>query len=274
MRIEHRGGSFCRSISIATLGGIVVSPLSGCIDWSSLSKPKANPATAAADAESSYAVALTMAKLSAPPTDADPFAAVELEAGQQPFLDTARPFITAIWKRDYTAAFGLLSPTAKQKFSRNQFIPTADEQQYAKHEAEPILNPTSDQFVQLMQEVEGIYGTPARLDPPTVDSDPDTLSRKDPVSAAYQIGACQIPSPSAHAHRPQSRPGSIANRRTNRSSRPPRTKGSTRRSSASRCPDGISGGEGPYFKLKTVVIDAGAGPVIGYFEIAPRGLLD
>jgi hypothetical protein len=38
--------------------------------------------------------------------------------------------------------------------------------------------------------------------------------------------------------------------------------------------EAFAGGEGPAFKLKTVVIDDGTGPSVGYFEIAPRGLLD
>lgn len=245
--------------------------ISGCFDWSSLSKPQADPAAVAADTAGAEVAAGE--DVTRQPLNTDPFATVELEAGQKPFLDAARPFILAMSQRDYAAAFTHLSPTAKHRFSRNQFIPTADEQQYAKHEAEPILNPTAEQFVQLMQEVEGLYGTPARLDPPTVDTDPDTLSRQDPVSAAYMIGAMPDTIPVEQRKAAvvtwiycQPTDEQIKQRALD--------DGVDEAEYRQELADALAGGEGPYFKLKTLVIDAGAGPVVGYLEIAPPGLLD
>jgi hypothetical protein len=240
--------------------------MSGCLDWSALSKPR-SAETAAEDGAAGGS--------DAPEASVDPFtaAAAELEPGEAPYLQAARPFIAAMAQRDYAAAFGHLSPTATQKFSRNQFLPAGDEQQYARYDAEPIVSPTVEQFVELMQEVEQHYGTPHRLDPPTVETDPEVLSRQDPLLAAFEIGA--LPDSIPVAHRKAAVQGWVYCRLSDEQIRKAaETEGLDAEEYRELVRSQEAGGEGVYFKLKTVVIDEGAGPVIGYFEIAQRSLLD
>jgi hypothetical protein len=239
--------------------------LAGCFDYSSL-RSGANPADPT-DAED--------AMDADPAENVDPFvaAAAELEPGEQPFLDAAQPFMQAIANRNYAKAFGHLSPTAKQRFSRNQFDPADDEQQYAKNDAEPIVNPTAEQFVQLMQEVEEQYGMPAHLEPPTVETDPEILERRDPLLAAFEIGA--MPDSIPVAHRKAAVQGWIYCKMTDAQiKQAAEQEGIDEAEYRQLLAESESGGEGPYFKLKTVVIDEGAGPVVGYFEFAPPSMLD
>lgn len=234
--------------------------LAGCFDYSSF-RSGATPG----DAEE--------ATEAAPAENVDPFtaAAADLEPGEQPFLDAAQPFLQAIANRNYTTAFGHLSPTATQQFSKNQFIPADDEQQYAKNDAEPIVNPTAEQFVQLMQVVEELYGMPAHLEPPTVETDPEILERRDPLLAAFEIGA--MPDTIPVEHRKAAVQGWIDCKLTDAQiKQAAQQEGMDEAEYRKLLAE--SGGDGPYFKLKTVVIDEGAGPVIGYFEIAPPSMLD
>lgn len=269
MHTDVRCGWCCRSMGTGVLAAVTLLPLAGCFDWSKLTGPKANPAdpeTAVADADLEGS---EMGEIG----DGDPFAAVELEAGQQPFLDAARPFLQAMAKRDYAAAFGHLSPTAKQKFSRNQFIPTEDEQTYAQNDAAPIVNPTVEQFVQLMQEVEAVYGTPARLEPRWVETDREILERRDPVLAAYEIGA--MPDSIPVEHRQAAVQAWVYCRMSDAQlKKSAADEGIDEAEYRQMMTEAEEGGEGPYFKLKTVVIDEGSGPVIGYFEISPPSILD
>jgi hypothetical protein len=258
--------------------------LAGCFDWSSLSKPKTDPATSGAavsDAESVSIEGVEMQEVDIGdaesdverPANVDPFSEVELEAGQEPFLNAARPFLQAMAKRDYAAAFRHLSPKAKQKFSRNQFIPVEDEQEYARNDAAPIVNPTVEQFVQLMQEVEGVYGLPIRLDPPMVETDPEILERRDAVLAAFELGA--MPDSIPVEQRKAAVQAWVYCRMTDDQIKAAAAEAEIDEAEYRQLvAEAEAGGEGPYFKLKTVVIDEGAGPVIGYFEIAQRSILD
>lgn len=248
--------------------------VAGCFDWSTLAKPEPDGA-AQTGGDAGLDVGEDTGGGTAPLENVDPFAAAaaELEPGQKPYLDAARPFIEAVVQRDYAAAFTHLGPTAKQRFSRNQFIPADDEQEYARQDAEPIVNPTAEQFVQLMQEVEATYGMPRRCDPPSVETDPEILSRQDPVLAAFEIGALpdSIPVEQRKAAVQTWVYFSLSDDQIKQAAQ---QEGIDEAEYRQMLAESESGGEGPYFKLKTVVIDAGAGPVVGYFEIAPPSILD
>jgi hypothetical protein len=244
--------------------------LTGCFDWSSL-KPTAGDK--AAETETELAADDELEALAGPATPADAFALAEVEPRQQKYLDAARPFIEAIATRDYAAAFDKLGPQARQKLSRNQFAPVEDEQEFAKHEAAAIENPTAQQFVELIQIAEAQYGAPARMDPPSIETDPDVLSRKDLVGAAYELG--NMPDTIPVAHRKAAVQAWVYCKLTDEQIKAAaQEEGIDEAEYRRMMEESLAGGEGPYFKLKTVVVDDGTGPVVGYFELAPRGLLD
>jgi len=271
MRADIQRRQVIGSVSRVMRTAVCVLPLAGCFDWSSLkSQPGGEgvDAGAAGDAGTSSEVAME--------GNIDPFvaAATELESdAQKPFLMAAKPFIQAMVSRDYPAAFGHLAPTARQKFSRNQFIPAEDEAESARNDAASIVNPTAEQFVQLMQEVESTYGLPAQLDPPMVETDPEVLSRRDPVLAAYEIGA--MPDSIPVDQRKAAVQAWVYCRMSDEQVKQAALEeGIDEAEYRVNMTEAEEGGEGPYFKIKTVVIDEGAGPVIGYFEIAPPSILD
>lgn len=253
---------------IATAGLLA---FSGCFDWSSL-KPTAGERAGETKAE--LATDDESESLAGDPaTPSDAFAASEVEPSDRPYLDAARPFIEAIATRDYADAFENLGPQARIRLSRNQFVPVEDDQEFAKHEAAAIENPTAAQFVELMQLAESTYGAPARIDPPSVETDPEILSRKDPVLAAFEIG--NMPDSIPVAHRKAAVQAWVYCKLTDEQMKAAaQEEGIDESEYRSMMEESLAGGEGPYFKLKTVVIDDGTGPVVGYFELAPPSILD
>jgi hypothetical protein len=216
-----------------------------------------------------------MDSLDGPATPAAAFAIAGegVEPRHRKHLDVAQPFIEAMATRDYAGAFEKLGPLARQKLSRNQFAPAEDEAEFAKVEAAAIENPTAEQFVELMQLAEAKYGAPARMDPPMVETDPEILSRKDPVLAAFELG--NMPDSIPVAHRKAAVQAWVYCKLSDEQLKAAaQQEGIDEAEYRSMMDEAIAGGEGPYFKLKTVVIDDGSGPVVGYFELAPPSILD
>jgi len=259
--------SACRPVVAAA----ALLALAGCFDWSTL-KPSASEKPAEADAELDDE---DMESLAGPATPAAAFAIAGegVEPRHRKFLDAAQPFIEAVGTRDYAAAFEKLGPLARKKLSRNQFAPAEDEAEFAKVEAAAIENPTAGQFVELMQVAESRYGAPARMDPPMVETNPEILSRQDPVLAAFELG--NMPDSIPVAHRKAAVQAWVYCKPTDAQLKAAAQEEGIDEAEYRRMMDeAIACGEGPYFKLKTVVIDDGTGPVVGYFELAPRSLLD
>jgi hypothetical protein len=159
------------------------------------------------------------------------------------------------------------------KLSRNQFAPAEDEQEFAKLEAAATENPTAQQFVELMQVAEAQYGQPARMDPPSVETDPEILGRKDPLLAAYELG--NMPDSIPVAQRKAAVQAWVYCRMSDHQIKEAaQAEGIDEAEYRKALSESEAGGEGPYFKLKTVVIDDGTGPSVGYFELAPPSILD
>lgn len=281
MRGNKDCGSFrvrgCRLIQISA----ILVMFSGCFDWSSM-KPAAEgqptPESAGGVVSNSDAVesvdpdGAAIGEL-AVAADVESDDADRRTPAQQQYIDVASPFIKAVAERDYAAAFTRLGPLARSRLSRNQFVPVDDDQELARYESEAIDNPTADQFVAMMKLAEAFYGLPARMDPPQVETDPEILSRQDPVLAAFEIG--NMPDSIPVAHRKAAVQSQVYCRLTAAQLKAgAEAEGVDEAEYRSMLDEALAEGEGPYFKLKTVVIDDGAGPVIGYFELAPRSIFD
>lgn len=239
----------------------VCAVLAGCLDWSALKER----ASASADSEAANAAA----------TDdetsrrSDPFADTDIKPSQKPYSEAARPFIEAIVDREYAAAFEHLAPSAREELSRNQFALAENEREFAQNKADPVVNPTAEQFAELMQKTEARFGPPQVIDYITVETGADVLTRSDRVMAAFELG--NMPDTIPVASRKAAVQAWVYVAFSDEEVR------------ALAKADGITEDEvrnsrhdyeGPYFKIRTVVVDEGNGPVVGYFEIAPPSIWD
>ena len=256
--VQHPDRRFAMPVRFA--GVLICAATAGCLDWSALTNRATDSAESAAgvspaDAETDR--------------NADPFADADITPQQRPFAEAARPFIEAVVNREYAIAFDHLVPSAHEKLSRNQFALAENESEYAQNESDPVLNPTVEQFVELMQATEARFGPPEVIDYVTAETGSDVLSRSDPLMAAFELGNMPDTIPLASRRAAVQAWVDVAF--------------SDEEVRALATADGISEQEvrnsrddyeGPYFKIRTVVVDEGAGPVVGYFEIAPPSIWD
>lgn len=240
--------------------------LSGCFGWSPATPP-------AGDAGAGSPSAGDGNEVSTPAAAVDLFSAeaTETTAEQQPWVDAARPFIETMVRGDYPAALALLPPAARARMSRNQFVPEEDEQQSAKYEAEAITDPTAEQFAEFMTLVENRCGAPTTLEFVTVETDPEILSRREPLSSLF-LG--NMPETVPVEHRKAAIEGRVVCTLSDVALDAMIERGEISAEDKELIKENQQEGEGPYFKVRTVVIDAGSGPEIGYFEIGHRSIWD
>lgn len=254
--LEDRDSPRCCWHRPGCLASVAVLLSAGCFDWSSLKSPPTDPGAAGASGATA---------------PVDPFAAAEAETDSagRPYLAVARPFITAIAERRYEEAFEKLAPSARAQLSRNQFVSPEDDRQRARYNAEPIPNPTAAQFAELMQQTEAAYGVPAQLGDVYVETDPEILSRRDAFGAALELGAMPDSIPV------ESRMAAVqAWVHCALSDEEVRQLADHEGISEEEVRRNLADYEGPYFKIRTVIVEEGAGPVVGYFEMAPPSIWD
>jgi len=197
----------------------------------------------------------------------------EIEAGERPYFDAAKPFAEAISARDYAKAYGYLSSHAKARMSPNQFVVPSDDAAYKRNEASPSLNPGPEQFAKLMRATEKEYGKPAKLSELNVFStDRAVLSGKatsaeDKLEAMFAIGMmpASIPADSRKASlrsklRVELSPEQLAQSAKAMQMSPERLKAD---------PDFQ-----PTVTLKMVLVEEAGAYKVGYFEFLPPGIFD
>jgi hypothetical protein len=228
------------------------------------------------DAMSQKVVEVTGGAAEAP---LDPFAAaaVDAEPGDKPFLEPARPFLTAVAKRDYAGVYGLLSSHARAKSRPDQFVPSDDPQ--APQTSAPIENLTQEQFIEWMQKMEQKLGVPRSINLVYVDSvDPEVLSGQgDRLMSLFAIGGMpeEIPAAIRKASIRASISCELKDEAVKQIAADLNISEDQVRSG--KWPDNDKGydpDERPYLNVKFVLVEEEGQLKVGYFEFMPPSMLD
>jgi len=193
----------------------------------------------------------------------------DLTPEEKAYLAAARPFLDAIARRDYAAAYALLSTHATARMSPNQFTHVQDEAAMKRQELEAIANAKPADFAKLMQRAEADFGTPLSVESAGVmTTDPAELAGKaSAMETAFSIG-----------NMPDSIPTSIR-------------KASVRAQILTKLPpaelakiakdQGVTVEElqkdesfAPYCNLKVVLVEEAGALRVGYFEFTPPSMWD
>ncbi|MDB5339633.1 MAG: hypothetical protein JWN70_5252 [Planctomycetaceae bacterium] len=222
----------------------------------------------------------TAAATTAPSAPAnDPFtaAASDAEPGERPYLEPARPFLTALAARNYGAAYDQLSTHARAKMLTGQFTPSVvTETSFGT----PLENVTREQFIEWMGKSEAELGVPESIRHISVfEIDAQVLSGQgDKLSAVFAIGAMPADIPA------NIRKASLRGALTCQKSRT--WAEAIAQDLDNVTPEQILSGQVnqetkatieeslPYLNLKFVLVDEGGQLKIGYFEMMPPSMLD
>ena len=197
----------------------------------------------------------------------------EVSLEERPYFDAGRPFAEAIAANEYARAYEYLSTHAKARMSPNQFVSPADDASAIRNDAASSLNPTPDQFAQMMSATETEYGKPAKLSELTVYStDPAVLggkgkSAEDKLDAMFAIGMM-----------PDSVPASIrkASLRCRLGVKFSPEQLAAAAKAFQMTPEALKADPDfdPYITLKLVLVEESDALKVGYFEFLPPGILD
>lgn len=208
----------------------------------------------------------------------DPFVAAiaDAEAAEKPYIEGARPVITALVNRDYAGLYDLMSNHALRKVDKAQFLAPMEENPPAEP---PLENLTKEQFVEWMQQVESRYGPPMDIDYISVETvDPEVLAgRGDAFEVMMSIGGMPASIPveirraailsrincqfSDEAIKTIAAELGISEEQTRSGKWPENTKG-------------YDWDERPYFKIRFVLVEDDKLLKVGYFECVPPSILD
>jgi hypothetical protein len=208
----------------------------------------------------------------------DPIAAAvaDAEPNERPFLEPARPFLTALASRNYGAVYEQLSSHARAKMFPAQFTPSITEKNTL---GTPIENVTPEQFAEWMAKAEAELGAPESIRHVSVfEADPEVLAgRGDQMSVAFAIGSMPPEIP-ANIRRASLR----AQLTCQRSQAWAEAIGRDLDLTAEQVLSGKLTEEQketveeslPYMNVKFVLVDDGGQLKVGYFELMPPSMLD
>ena len=211
------------------------------------------------------------------PSDIFAEAAKSANPGEGPYIEAARPFLTAVANRDFEKVYAELSSHARAKIDPDQFVPPVDDKKPADTKA--IKNLTSEQCAQWMKKMEARLGVPDAVQHVYVYSiDPAVLAGKgEPIDVMFAIGGMpkEIPSNLRKAsvraqircQFPDAEVKKIA-KALNISEQQVRT---------GPWPEnehGYDSDERPYLNVKFVLVEEEGKLKVGYFEFMPPSILD
>jgi hypothetical protein len=208
----------------------------------------------------------------------DPFAAAaaDSQANERPFVEPARPFLTALAARNYAAVYDQLSGHAKAKMFPAQFTPSITQNNTL---GTPIQDVTLEQFQEWMAKAEAELGSPSAVRNVSVfEIDPQVLSGKgEPLSVMFAIGSMPAEIPA------EIRKASI---RAQLTCLPTRAWAEAIAQQNEVTADQVLAGQvsaevkeemednAPYMNVKFVLVEEGGRLKVGYFELMPPSLLD
>lgn len=208
----------------------------------------------------------------------DPFtaAAADAEPEERPWIEASRPFLTAIAKRDYASAYGLLSNHARARTRPEQFVPLDDPRQAPS--SVPLENLTVEQFVDWMQKMEFKLGVPRSVNEVSVFSiDPQVLSGQgDRLEVMFAIGG--MPSEIPAAIRKASIRAAVSCQLKDETAKEiaAALNISEEQARAGNWPEndkGYDADEWPYLNVKFVLVEEDGQSKVGYFEFMPPSML-
>lgn len=208
----------------------------------------------------------------------DPFAAASAasEPNERPFVEPARPFLTALAARNYAGVYEALSSHAKVKMFPAQFTPSITEKNTL---GTPIENVTPEQFAEWMAKAEAELGAPASIRHISVfEIDPEVLAgRGDRISVMFAIGSMPPEIP-ANIRRAALRVQITCQKSQAWAEAIGRDLGLT----AEQVLAGQYNEEQkdtieeslPYLNVRFVLVDDGGQLKVGYFELMPPSMMD
>lgn len=208
----------------------------------------------------------------------DPFtaAAAEADAKERPYFEPARPFLTALASRNYSAVYDQLSSHAKAKMFPAQFTPSITEKNTL---GTPLENVTLEQFTEWMGKAEAELGAPDSIRHVSVfETDPEVLSgRGDRLSVAFAIGSmpAEIPADIRRASLraaltcQRSRAWAEAIAQDLEVTADQVLSGQLNEEQKDTVEESL-----PYMNVKFVLVDEGGQLKVGYFELMPPSMLD
>ena len=213
----------------------------------------------------------------AAPTDIFAEAAKSADPGEGPYIEAARPFLTAVASRDYEKVYAELSSHARAKIDPDQFAPPVDDKKPADTKA--VKNLTSEQCAEWMKKMEARLGVPDAVQHVYVHSiDPVVLAGKgEPIEVMFAIGGMskEIPANIRKAsvraqircQLPDEEVKKIA----------AALKISEQQVRTGPWPEnehGYDSDERPYLNVKFVLVEEDGRLKVGYFEFMPPSILD
>lgn len=208
----------------------------------------------------------------------DPIAAAiaDAEPNERPFLEPARPFLTALASRNYAAVYEQLSSHAKAKMFPAQFTPSVTEKNTL---GTPLENVTPELFAEWMGKAEAELGAPESIRHVSVfEADPEVLAgRGDRMSVMFAIGSMPAEVP-ANIRRASIRAALTCQRNQAWAEAIGQQLGVT----AEQVLNGQLNEDQkesveeslPYMNVKFVLVDEGGQLKVGYFELMPPNMLD
>lgn len=195
----------------------------------------------------------------------DPFTA-DAEAGPNggKYMQAVKPFYMAVAAGQYDKAYDLLAPHALKNVHPWQFVQPNEENAPQPPRIEQL---TKDEFVKGMKQVEAKFGPPKKVTDISMDTERDTLSGKDRISAMYYVGMITDAAP-VELRKAAFR-GEIRCQFTPESKKEMEPYEKTDEELESDENDLY-----PRFKLKTVLLEVDGALKIGYFECVPESILD
>lgn len=198
----------------------------------------------------------------------------EVSAEERPFYDAGKPFFEAFARRDYAAAYAMLSSHARTKFSKNQVTLPDDEAAVKRNDAAAVPI-TADDLAQKMAQIEKEYGKPAALQSYyvyTIEKAVLTKTKKEEMGeldSAFALGT--MPDSTPMDIRRASLKGQIRVELTEeRLAQIAKEEGIK----IEDLKENMSVEGGPYFNLKAVLVEENGELKVGYFEIRPPSMLD
>jgi hypothetical protein len=209
----------------------------------------------------------------------DPFAAAaaDAEPDERPFIEPARPFLTALAARNYDAVYDQLSSYAKARMFPAQFTPSVTD---GNTLGTPIENVTLEQFKEWLGKAEAELGAPESIRQVYVnETDPKVLSGADDrISVMLAIGSMPAEIP-AGIRRASIRAQLICRRSREWAE------------AIAKAHDGVTAEQvlsgqvkadvketmddnPPYMNVKFVLVEEGSQLKVGYFELMPPSMLD
>jgi hypothetical protein len=214
---------------------------------------------------------------SGPKADIFAEAAKSQEEGEGPFIEPARPFLTAVASRDYAKVYAELSSHAKAKIFPHQFVPQLDDKQ--PKDDKPVANLTAEQCAEWMKKMEATLGVPEAVQHVYVQTiEPEVLAGKgDRFDVMLAIGGMPAEIPAnirkasiraqVRCQLPEDDVKKIA----------ADLKISEEQVRSGKWPENDKGydpDERPYLNVKFVLVEEEGKLKVGYFEFMPPSILD